>query len=502
MGQKQYLGQKQMMKQTASMQTVQFMRLLAMPANKLEDEIRKVLDENPALETEKEPLIEQDDDDTFKNGDEEENEDTKELSMDNPFQDDYLEFVDEGQYEDDYNYAEEKRLDYEYENLNRSGDEQVKEHFIVQDSSLQENLLFQLGMQNLTEKECFIAKYLIGNLDDQGFLVTDSKTYANELLLTYNIVADSQEIEKIIKNSIQELEPSGIGARDLQECFLIQLRRKEKTPAILLAEKIIKKYFEEFSKKHFDKIISHFGITEKQLKEALHEIQKLDPSPGFSSSAIQNASTCINPDFIVEIEGENILLSINNQHIPKLKINTDFTSQYHFLNSERNLKVRAEAERFLKENLDNAQNLIDSLSQREMIMYNVMYAIIQRQKEYFLSGSDIYLKPMVLKDISQKLGIDISTVSRASNNKYVQTPYGMIPLKHLFSESIGKEDVSSRKIKELISQFIVKENNTNPYTDEQICQYLSEQGHTISRRTIAKYREQLHIPVARLRKRM
>ena len=485
------------------MQTVQFMRLLEMPANKLEDEIITALDENPALEIETEPVVEREDDDyTFKEDYEEEPEDVKELSINNALQDDYLDFVDEGQYEDDYSYAEEKRSIYEYENHNNSKDDRLKERFIVQDSSMQESLLFQLRMQNLTEKEKFIAEYLIGNLDEQGFFKTDSKTCANELLLTYNVHTTSQEIEKITEKFIQELEPSGIGARNLKECFLIQLKRKEATPTIKLAKKIVNECFEEFTKKRFDKIISHFGTNEKWVKEAFQEIQKLDPSPGFSSSAIQNASTYINPDFIVEIEGKNIVLSVNNQYIPKLKINKDFTSQYHFLNSERNRKVRAEVERFLKENIDNAQNLINTLSQREMIMYNVMYAIIQRQKEYFFSGSDIDLKPMILKGLAQELGIDVSTVSRALNNKYVQTPHGTISVKYLFSESIGNNDVSSRKIKELISQFIAQEKNTNPYTDEQICQYLTEQGHKVARRTIAKYREQLHIPVARLRKKI
>jgi len=444
-----------------------------MSANKLEDEIRKALEENPALEAEK---------------------------KEEPIQDNYLELLNEREYED--SYAEEKRLDYKYENFNKSKDEKEKDQFIVQDSSIQESLLLQLRMQKLTERENFIAEYLIGNLDDSGFLATDSKTCMNELLLAYNMIVTPQEIEKIVENVIQEIDPPGVGARNLQECFLIQLRRKEKTPSIRLAENIVKNYFKELLKKHYSKIISHFGINEKLLKEALHEIQKLDPSPGFSLPTMQSASTWINPDFIVEIENEKIILSINNQYIPKIKINKDFTLQYHFLNSERNQKTRDEAERFLKENIDNAQILIDSLSQREAIMYNIMYAIIQRQKEYFLSGSDIDIKPMVLKDLAQELGVDVSTVSRASSNKYVQIPHGTIPVKHLFSESIGDENVSSKKMKKLISQFIAQESNTHPYTDEQICQYLIKQGYNIARRTIAKYREQLHIPVARLRKKI
>ena len=501
MERKQSLGQKQTLKQAVSMQTVQFMRLLSMPANKLEDEILKALDENPALEAERDPIIDREDDDyTFKSDDNKEVEEVQELSVDDTIPNDYLDFVDEGEYEDDYHYVEEKRLDTDYAHSNRQKDEKEKERFIEYDFSLQEDLLSQLGMQNLAEKDRFIAEYLIGNLDDQGFLHVDNKAYANELLLTYNIYPDFHDIERIIEDYIQELEPPGIGARNLKECFLIQLRRKEKTPAILIAEKIVSKYFEELSKKHFDKIKSHFHVSATLLKEAFHEIQKLDTSPGFSSSAIQRAATYINPDFIVEIEGKNVVLSVNNQYIPKLKINKDFSSQYHFLNSERNRKARAEAERFLRENIDNAQNLIDSLSQREMIMYNVMYAIIQRQKEYFLSGSDIDINPMILKDLAQELGIDVSTVSRAVSDKYVQTPYSMISVKHLFSESIGKKDVSSRKIKELISLFIAKENNSNPYTDEQICRYLTEEGYQVARRTIAKYREQLNIPVARLRK--
>lgn len=504
--QRQSLRQKQALKQTTSLQTIQFMKLLEMPTNRLEDEVRKALEENPALEIEPDVSYTEKHENDFEQessgtGHDDE---VKELTSESVItDDDYEDFFGTENYEDDNQYREEHQYNYDYGTMNnRSQDGNTRETIVVNDFSLQEDLLFQLSMQNISEREKTIAEYLIGNLDESGYLTQDNKTFASDLLLTYNIYTTPEEVERIITSCIQQLDPPGVGARSLKECLSLQLKKCEQIPATILAATIIDKCFEEFSKKHYEKIMNQLHINESQLKEALHEIQKLDPSPAFTLSRDEHALSYINPDFTITADGDRLQLHLNTQYIPRLQINSDFKNQYAYLNTERNIKKRAEAERFIKDNVENAQNFINTLSQREMTLYNTMWAIMQKQHAYFLSGNDMDLKPMILKDIAEEVGLDISTISRVSNSKYVQTPFGIIPLKHLFSESIGSEDISSRKVKTIIGDLIEKEDKNAPLTDDQLCAALQEKGFHIARRTVAKYREQSGFPVARLRKRI
>lgn len=498
---KQSLTQKQTLKQTASMQTVQFMKLLEMPANHIEDEIRKELEENPALEIDDDESFVYDENSSLHDdySHEEEFSDTaQEVEVRSNIQDDdYADFYNSDEYDD---YVAEKNLNYELSHINFSKDDKEREWIVVNDYSLQEDLLTQLGVFDITERERKIAEYVIGNLDDSGYLEQDVKTIASDLLFKYNIKADEVEIEKIITQYVQELDPAGVGARNLQECLLLQLKRKVSTPEIETATKIITNCFDDFLKKRYDKIITYTRIGEADLKQALEEIQRLDPHPVDAQTLGEQVASYIIPDFTIAIENGKPTLYLNTQNIPKLRVNQDFKEQYSYFKNERNTKLEAEARKYLKKNIENASVFINMLSQRELTLYNTMHAIMKKQEAYFLSGNDMDIKPMILKDIAEEVGIDISTVSRVSSSKYIQTPYGTIPVKKLFSESIGHDDVSSIEVKGAIAELIEKEDKKSPLTDEELCELLTKKGYSIARRTVAKYREQLGFPVARLRR--
>ena len=493
---KHNLGQEQQLtqKQIASQQTVQLMKMIELSNMGLEEEIRKAVDDNPALE------IDHDDheEDFYNNASRE----------DNPEQDDIAREIDrthdEDPFDSDFFSDEEKEEndipDYRLYANNHSADDENRERVIVFDHSLQEQLLRQLGEMNMSEREYEISEYIIGNLDDNGYLLRDNQLMANELLFNYNLTTTAAEIEHIIVHYIHELEPYGIGARNLQECLLIQLEHKDDTVSVENAHKIIKDHFDAFTGKHYDKLLRQLDIDETALKEALDEIRKLDPHPASNDSLIESVSSIIVPDFIITNHDGQLELSLNNSYIPKVKVNQDFKKEYRFLSQEKNDKLRSDAENFLKENLDNANNFINLLSLREMILYNTMYAIMMMQKEYFLSGNEMDLKPMVLKDIAEKVNLDISTVSRVTSSKYVQTPFGVMLIKNLFSEAVGDDDISSKAIKKILSEVIEQEDKSNPLPDEQLCAILKDKGYDIARRTVAKYREQLGLPVARLRK--
>ncbi|MBO4655656.1 MAG: RNA polymerase factor sigma-54 [Bacteroidales bacterium] len=491
LGQEQQLAQKQI----ASQQTVQLMKMIELSNMGLEEEIRKAVDDNPALE------IDHNDnniDDLYNSAENENVEDTDDIAreLDLPH--------DEDPFDNDFFSEEEKDEndipDYQLYANNRSADDETRERTVIFDHSLQEQLLRQLGEMNITEREYEIGEYIIGNLDDYGYLLRDNQTMTNELLFTYNISITADELEHLIVEFIQELEPYGIGARNLQECLLIQLNHKDDSEAVENARKIVKDYFEAFTNKHYDKIIRQLNLDETALKAALAEIKKLDPHPASNDSLIESTGSIIVPDFIIANHDGQLELSLNNNYVPKVKINKDFTKEYRFLSQEKNDKLRADAEKFLKDNLDNANNFINLLSLREMILYNTMYAIMDMQKAYFLSGNELDLKPMVLKDIAEKVNLDISTISRVTSSKYVQAPFGIMLIKNLFSEAVGDEDVSSKAIKKILSEIIEQEDKSDPLPDEQLCSLLKEKGYDIARRTVAKYREQLGLPVARLRK--
>ena len=490
LGQEQQLAQKQI----ASQQTVQLMKMIELSNLGLEEEIRKAVDDNPALEIDHDEHEEENYNSVSPNENEEQDDIARELDRnhdEDPFDNDF--FADDEKEDDDF-------PDYRLYANNRSADDETREKIIAFDHSLQELLLRQLGEMSMSEQEYEIAEYIIGNLDDNGYLQRDNLTMANELLFNYNITTTPEEIERIITTYIHELEPYGIGARNLQDCLLIQLEHKDDSEAVENARIIIKDYFDAFTGKHYDKLLRQLNIDETELKEALAEIRKLDPHPASNDSLIESTTSIIVPDFIISNRDGQLELSLNNNYVPKVKINKDFTKEYRFLSQEKNDKLRADAEKFLKDNLDNANNFINLLSLREMILYNSMYAIMDMQKAYFLSGNEMDLKPMVLKDIAEKVNLDISTVSRVTSSKYVQTPFGIMLIKNLFSEAVGDEDVSSKAIKKILSEVIAQEDKSNPLPDEQLCAILKEKGYDIARRTVAKYREQLGLPVAWLRR--
>ena len=473
--QKHHLSQQQQLKQTAA-QTVQLMRLVELSTTNLEQEILKELEENPALEIDHDVDIQ-----------EEENAEPEHDRIEN-----LGDYYDEDEYDSYSNY----RL----QDDNRSKDDVYHFPTATYSNSFQENLIQQLHEFELSEKDTLIAEYLIGCLDENGYLLVDTQNIVMDFLLTYNMQISNAEVEKILKTVIQQFEPVGVGARNIQECLILQLNLKEEKSTVLLAKKILCEYFDTFTKKQYDKLQTLLHINSETLKNAITEILKLHPYPVFSSATLENRTNHITPDFIITIEENKLILNLNNYHIPKLKVNQEFKNQFSYYNPHLSKEKKMEAEQFIKENVAQAKSLIGTLNLRELVLYDTMYAIMDKQRAYFLSGDDKDLKPMILKDIATSVKLDVSTVSRVSNSKYVQTPFGTIPLKHLFSESIGNEDISSKEVKSIITELIDNENKANPLTDDELCNILKKKGYGIARRTIAKYREQLNIPVARLRK--
>ena len=473
--QKHSLTHQQQLKQTAA-QTVQLMRLIELSTTNLEQEIIKEVEENPALEFDHDIEIHEEE------IPEKEQNTLAELS----------EFYDNDEY-DSYD-------DYRLQDSNRSKDDVYSFPTASYDNSFQENLLHQLREYDLAEKDSLIAEYLIGCLDDSGYLLVDLQNIVMDFLLTYNMQITAKEVEDVLKTVVQQLEPVGVGARNIQECLSLQLNLKNETPTVKLAQKILNEYFDLFSKKQYDKLQSALHITNEILKKSINEILKLQPYPVFSSGTMDSKAAHITPDFIITIEDGKLLLSLNNYHIPKLKVNQEFKNQFELHQPHLSKEKKWEAEQFIKENVAQAKSFIGTLNLRELVLFDTMYAIMDKQRAYFLSGDDKDLKPMILKDIATRVHLDISTISRVSNSKYVQTPFGTIPLKHLFSESIGSEDVSSKEVKSIITELIANENKSKPITDDALCNILKQKGYEIARRTVAKYREQMGIPVARLRK--
>ena len=493
--------QKQVQRQIATQQTIRLMQLVELPYTSLEQEIRKEVDENPALEVfndeeeertanvEETPLPEYDESGV-----------PLELS-DKPLPED--EIFKEDYYRDDDmdDYPSEREIENRIQRLNAPDLTERKENIGVFTNSLQEDWQIQLGEMELTDRQLNIARYLVGCLDEKGYCSVDLQSVANELLYTQNIYTSANEVEMVLTQFVQELDPVGTGARTTEECLLIQLHRiANPNEAVLLAEKIITTCFDALTRKHYDKICQQLSISLDELKMALGVIQKLDPRPADSASEMEKKSEYINPDFIITSDGGKLTLTLNNQYVPKVRINKEFSNEYRFLSKEKSEKKRMEAEKFMREYVDRANQFIGTLSTREMILYNTMFAIMQRQKQYFLTGDDTELKPMILKNIAEEVGVDVSTVSRVSNSKYVQTDFGIISLKHLFSEAVNDEEVSSKEIKSILSEVIAGENKKTPLSDEKLCQIMKSRGYDIARRTVAKYREQLDIPVARLRK--
>lgn len=481
---KQSLQQKLLQK--LSPQQIQMIKLLEIPTIQLEQRIKKELEENPVLEEGKE------EDEYSDNGEEEINEDNLNDDVDEFSLDDYL--------------NDEDIPSYKLASNNYSKDDKKEDIPFSVGISFHEHLQNQLGLRNLTEKEEVLATYLIGNLDDDGYVRRKLEAVANDLAFSQNIETDEDELLEVLR-IIQDLEPAGVGARSLQECLLIQIQNKDREqPEIDLAWKILKYYFNEFTKKHYEKIETRLNITEDQLKSAMNEILKLNPRPGSSfSSSSQSIQTLI-PDFILENNEGDLQLSLNARNVPDLRLSytyTEMLQSYSSKSKQEKTKSDKEAITFMKQKLDSAKWFIDAIKQRQNTLLLTMNAIIEYQYEYFLEGDESKLKPMILKDIAERTGLDISTISRVANSKYIQTHFGILSLKYFFSEGLqteSGEEVSTREIKSILKECIENENKKKPLTDDKLTNILKEKGYKIARRTVAKYREQLNIPVARLRK--
>jgi len=476
------------------------MRLLQQPVISLEQRIKQEIEDNPALEetadiNDIDEITDENaqdsidaDEDTFS----EEDEDRTELKADNEFS-----------YEDYFDLDD--IPDYKLVSNNRSPDEEAWESPVVSGTSFQEYLLAQMGVQKIPDKQFIIASTIIGNLDETGYLTRDIPALINDLVFNQNIEATEAEILEALK-LVQGFDPPGIAARTLQECLLLQLINKaDRTYTTDLAEVIVRYYFDEFSKKHYEKILQKAHITEEELKEAVEEITKLNPKPGFTISEEVRSSQYIIPDFLISINDGEIELNLNSRNTPELSINREYVDMLQGYNHKKKKISSNEkaALSFIKQKIDSARGFIDAIKQRQETLYVTMRAIMDYQKEYFQTGDETRLKPMILKDISNKVGLDISTVSRVANSKYVQTPFGTFLLKSFFSESLQNamgEEISTREIKKILSDTIEAENKSTPLTDEELEEILQKKGYNIARRTIAKYRKQLRIPVARLRK--
>jgi len=489
----QKLQQKQLQK--LSPQQIQLMKLLQVPTVALEQRIKQEIEENPALE---EGPEEDDNPDTADELNEDITSDFDEEEQDETKRNDEDEFA-----FDDYVEDDEIPL-YKLVANNTSIDDEKKDIPFSVGASYQEQLLSQLGLRVLDDRKYQIASQIIGNLDDSGYLQRELNAMVDDLAFSSNIKTNINELKELL-NIIQEFDPPGIGARNLQECLLIQLKRKEpQTVYIKTAILILEKYFDDFTKKHYDKISKKMEISDENLKNAVNEILKLNPKPGNSFTENSRIQQYIVPDYIITNNNGMLELFLNSKNAPDLRVSQSYNEMLvSYSNNKNKMNEQKEAVLFVKQKIDSAKRFIDAIKQRQDTLYKTMYSIMEYQKEYFLEGDETLLKPMILKDIAEKINLDISTISRVANSKYVQTPYGTFPLKSFFSESMSTdsgEEVSTREVKKILQDCIDSENKKKPLTDDELAKILKEKGYNIARRTIAKYREQLNIAVARMRK--
>jgi len=473
--------------QKLSPQQIQLMKLIQLPTQAFEQRISQEMNENPALEGGKEEEEKFDDDfeDTF----EEDYEDGNEVIETEINVDDYL--------------SDDETPSYKLSANNYSADDEEKHTPYASGTSFNQHLLTQLNTYRLTEEEEEIAKFLVGSVDESGYIRRDIQDIVDDLAFTQNVYTSEEKIEKVL-DMVQDLDPAGVGARNLEECLLIQLYRREKSPPLDLAIKIIEESFDHFSKKHYKKLLQKFDITEDQLRDAIHEIETLNPKPGGSYSGNNRIVEHVVPDFTIKIVDGELDLTLNGRNAPELHVSRDYSNMLKgYKEAKQKSKSQKDAIMFIKQKLDGAKWFIDAIKQRQQTLFVTMNSIMHHQEEYFLTGDERNLKPMILKDIADKIQMDVSTVSRVANSKYVDTPYGTKLIKEFFSESMTNdqgEEVSTREIKKILEITVSEEDKRKPLTDDKLAKILKEKGYPIARRTIAKYREQLDLPVARLRK--
>jgi len=480
--------------QKLSPQQILLMKLLQIPANELEQRVKQEIEENPALEAD----ALDGHDEEFSHTDDNTSEEIPEGQESGEDNRDDFDM-------DEYYKGEDEIPEYKLQTNNYSRDNEHKEIPFSTGISFHELLKQQLGMQYLDEHKLQIGQYIIGNIDASGYLQRSVDAIVDDLAFMQNINAKKEDVEEVLA-VIQEFDPPGVGGRNLQECLLIQLRRKMKTDKskpLDLAYRILKRYFNEFTKKHYEKIMKRMDITEDELKEAIGVILTLNPKPGNSLVETSRTNQYIIPDFTITNTNGELELTLNSWNTPELRVSRTYAGMMQDLANGKRGKAEKEAFSFIKKKMDSAKWFIEAVRQRQNTLYITMKAIMDYQREYFLTGDETKLRPMILKNIADIVGMDISTVSRVANSKYVQTPFGTFLLKSFFSESMQKDDgeeVSTREVKTILKDLIEEEDKNKPLTDEQLMNALKEKGYPIARRTVAKYREQLGIPVARLRK--
>jgi len=483
---KQYLQFK--LSQKLSPQQIQLMKLIQLPTQAFEQRLKQELEENPALESGKEDKNDEYDDLDNTNEDYDENEsiNAEDINIDEYLSDDEI-------------------PDYKTHANNYSADDDEKSIPYASGTSFTQHLISQLNTYRLSDEERDIAEFLVGSVDESGYIRRELSDIMDDLAFTQNVYTTEEKIEKVL-HIVHQLDPSGVGARNLQECLSIQLQRKEKRPDVELAILIIEKAFDQFTKKHYKKLIQKFNITEIQLKNAIGEIEHLNPKPGGSYAGNNRIVEHVVPDFAIKIIDGELELTLNGRNAPELHVSREYNNMLKgYKESKEKTKSQKDAVMFIKQKLDAAKWFIEAIRQRQQTLFVTMSAIMHYQKEYFLSGDERKLKPMILKDIADEIEMDVSTVSRVANSKYVNTPYGTKLIKVFFSESMTNdkgEEVSTREIKKILETIIEEENKKKPLTDDALAKMLKEKGYPIARRTVAKYREQLDIPVARLRKKI
>ncbi|MDX9749311.1 MAG: RNA polymerase factor sigma-54 [Paludibacter sp.] len=473
----------QKLQQKLSPAQIQVIKMLEVPTLELEERIRQELEENPALE------------------------EGAELKDDETYDDD---LNDDGGNNDDMDLEEymmdDDIPDYRLKTNNSSKDDKHEDIPFSIGKTFHEHLIEQLGLQSITDKQRVIAEYVIGNIDDEGYLRRPVESMVDDIVFQSGVNTNEEEVEEMI-SLVQEFDPAGVGATSLQDCLKLQLERKTYRREVDIALKIIENYFEEFSKKHYDKIIKYLSITEDELRDAITEIAHLNPKPGnaWGGNLLEKSMTTVVPDFILENDEGKLRVHLNDSNVPDLRVSTTYNDLFQTYTDQKGEKNTAlkEAVMFAKQKIDSARWFIDAIKQRHQTLLTTMQAIVNYQREFFLEGDDVYMKPMILKDIADITGYDISTISRVSNSKYIQTEFGVYPVKYFFSESMTNdsgEEVSTREIKKILQDCIENEDKRKPLNDDALVEVLKTKGYPIARRTVAKYREQLNIPVARLRK--
>lgn len=466
------LKQVQSLQQKLTPQQIQTIKLLELPAMQFEQRVKQEIEENPVLE----------EDVTEEKTDEET---PQEVSV------------------DDY-FKEDDTPSYKYYANNYSKDDKQRPIYITGGRSLQEYLEEQLGFRNFSDREMTIAKYIVGSLDEDGYLRRDLASMSDDMAFTQGLDVSTGEIEEVLK-IVQQLEPVGIASRNLRECLLTQIDNRETmSPSLALARRIVDTCFDEFTRKHYSKIMSRLGVSEEEVKAAIEEIRKLSPKPGnlYSEGTVETAPY-ITPDFILDYQNGQFDLRLNSNNIPEVRINRCYADMIRNMSAGSTPENDKEALKFVKNKMESAKWFIEAIKQRRDTLMSTMREILNYQKAYFVDGDKSRLRPMILKDIADRTGLDVSTISRVVNSKYVQTGFGVIPLKQLFSEALqtdSGEEVSSYEIKHILAESVEAEDKRNPLTDEALMQILNGKGYHIARRTVAKYREMLNIPVARLRK--